>query len=278
MKTNKYIGQIASLGSSSRGNAFFIEILLDNAEPFGLLIECGFSLQQLILRLGEQQLSLNDIDAVLITHEHQDHARSIKELLTLQKPIYAPQSVFNHFGLEPLSDKHIFTKEYVNKVIHRVGNNTIKVFGFPLEHYNDKDTKINNFGYVITINDDYKIFFAIDTKYIKQKFPNQKFNMIFIETNYANTSLRPAFHEAKKKGNINKAIHYNRVFNSHMAVEVATKTLLNNFDLTETEVIIQTHLTSSLKAHRPYFNTYFKDRLPRNIEIWTTYENGGFMK
>lgn len=64
--------EFASLGSGSKGNA----TLVRDAETC-LLIDCGFSLRQTLMRLSQLQLSPDQIDAVLVTHEHSDHISGV---------------------------------------------------------------------------------------------------------------------------------------------------------------------------------------------------------
>ena len=63
---------LASLGSGSKGNA----TLVRSAQGC-VLIDCGFSLKQFEKRLQSLALSGQDIDAILVTHEHSDHAAGV---------------------------------------------------------------------------------------------------------------------------------------------------------------------------------------------------------
>jgi len=67
--------RFASLGSGSRGNATLIE-----QGNSCLLVDCGFSVVQLERRLARLGKSLDDLSAVLITHEHGDHIRGVTAL------------------------------------------------------------------------------------------------------------------------------------------------------------------------------------------------------
>ncbi len=58
----------ASLGSGSQGNATLVR-----ADGTALLIDCGFGPRELGRRLAPHGLTPEDIDAILITHEHADH-------------------------------------------------------------------------------------------------------------------------------------------------------------------------------------------------------------
>ncbi len=60
--------RFASLGSGSRGNALLVET--GNTR---VLIDAGFGPREISRRLGRLNLAGDDIDAVLVTHEHSDH-------------------------------------------------------------------------------------------------------------------------------------------------------------------------------------------------------------
>lgn len=60
--------RFCSLGSGSSGNALIVEIGATR-----LLVDCGFSMQELERRLARIDLTPGDLTAVLVTHEHADH-------------------------------------------------------------------------------------------------------------------------------------------------------------------------------------------------------------
>ncbi|MDR6887021.1 MULTISPECIES: MBL fold metallo-hydrolase [Variovorax] len=61
-----------SLGSGSTGNAALVEAT-SGGRTSRLLVDCGFGLRQLDLRLAKAGLAATDIDAIFVTHEHGDH-------------------------------------------------------------------------------------------------------------------------------------------------------------------------------------------------------------
>ena len=61
-----------SLGSGSTGNAALVEAT-SGGRTSRLLVDCGFGLRQLDVRLAKAGLAASDIDAVFVTHEHGDH-------------------------------------------------------------------------------------------------------------------------------------------------------------------------------------------------------------
>ena len=64
--------RFASLGSGSAGNALVAE-----AGTTRLMVDCGFSIRETEQRLARLGLSPHDIDGILVTHEHDDHAGGV---------------------------------------------------------------------------------------------------------------------------------------------------------------------------------------------------------
>ncbi len=67
--------RIYSLASGSSGNSIYIE-----SESSRLLVDAGISPRSLKKRLNSLGVDINEIDAVVVTHEHKDHTRSLKDL------------------------------------------------------------------------------------------------------------------------------------------------------------------------------------------------------
>ena len=61
-----------SLGSGSAGNATLVEAS-SGITTTRLLVDAGFSLRELELRLARAALGFADLDAIFVTHEHGDH-------------------------------------------------------------------------------------------------------------------------------------------------------------------------------------------------------------
>ncbi len=64
--------RFALLGSGSEGNA----LLVETAEV-RLLVDCGFGLAETEARLARLGVALEQIDAILVTHEHGDHSGGV---------------------------------------------------------------------------------------------------------------------------------------------------------------------------------------------------------
>ena len=67
--------RFASLGSGSEGNALLVEAQCGTTTT-RVLLDCGFSAKEVERRLGRLGLRVDDLDAILITHEHTDHIGS----------------------------------------------------------------------------------------------------------------------------------------------------------------------------------------------------------
>ncbi len=67
--------RFASLGSGSKGNGTLIE-----CGETTLLVDCGFSLKQTRLRLERLGRTIEDLDGILVTHEHGDHLNGVRRL------------------------------------------------------------------------------------------------------------------------------------------------------------------------------------------------------
>ena len=67
--------RFASLGSGSRGNALVVE-----AGSTRILLDCGFGLGETAARLGRLGLAPENLSAIVVTHEHEDHIGGVARL------------------------------------------------------------------------------------------------------------------------------------------------------------------------------------------------------
>ena len=82
--------RFASLGSGSAGNAMVIQ----NAST-ALLLDCGFGLREVLYRLQRLNLNPEQITGILVTHEHEDHAKGVFKLAAKYNiPIWLTQGSF----------------------------------------------------------------------------------------------------------------------------------------------------------------------------------------
>ena len=69
--------KICTLASGSSGNSLLIQ-----TEDTKILVDAGISLRQIKLRLEVLDVDVEDIDAVVVTHEHSDHTAALPRLKT----------------------------------------------------------------------------------------------------------------------------------------------------------------------------------------------------
>lgn len=92
--------RVWSLGSGSRGNA----LVVGSGDRY-LLVDCGFGPRALAMRLKQLALAPEMIEALVITHEHQDHADgAAKAHHKWRWPVYA--SAGTHAALRDIPAKY----------------------------------------------------------------------------------------------------------------------------------------------------------------------------
>lgn len=69
--------RFASLGSGSAGNSLVVEAQSTGVERTRLLLDCGFGLRDVVTRLQRLELEPEQITGILVTHEHDDHAKGV---------------------------------------------------------------------------------------------------------------------------------------------------------------------------------------------------------
>jgi phosphoribosyl 1,2-cyclic phosphodiesterase len=77
--------EVAFLGSGSSGNCAVVR-----AGRTAVLLDAGLSVRDTVSRLKGRGMSLDDVSALLLTHEHSDHVRGALDLARKrQLPVYA---------------------------------------------------------------------------------------------------------------------------------------------------------------------------------------------
>jgi len=83
--------RFASLGSGSAGNATVVE-----AGETRLLLDCGFSVKETVQRLARLDLQPEQLSGILVTHEHDDHARGVFKLAArYQIPVWLTHGTYS---------------------------------------------------------------------------------------------------------------------------------------------------------------------------------------
>ena len=94
--------RFACLGSGSRGNAWLVE-----AGSTRVLVDCGFSRRATERRLARLGLEAGQLSALLVTHEHADHAGGVARLAQAHDlPVYLTAGTREAAGLADLPHLH----------------------------------------------------------------------------------------------------------------------------------------------------------------------------
>lgn len=88
--------RFASLGSGSKGNALLIE-----SGSTRILLDCGFGLSEVKARLSRLGVAPDELDAIIVTHEHDDHGGGVPRLAARHDlPVYLTHGTLAALGVE----------------------------------------------------------------------------------------------------------------------------------------------------------------------------------
>ena len=162
--------KIKVLASGSKGNCSYIE-----TSSARFLIDIGITYQRLKKELEKMNISVDDIDALLLTHAHNDHTSGLKVLLKHTNfKVYANKDIIKELTVD-IDDERL---ELYNSLMHL--NNSTEITVFKTSH----DAK-GSVGFLITENNN-SLVYITDTGYINRKyFPLLKNKTIYyIESNH----------------------------------------------------------------------------------------------
>nr|WP_241018384.1 MBL fold metallo-hydrolase [Paraburkholderia sp. Tr-20389] len=96
------------MGSGSEGNALLVEAQ-SGATTTRVLLDCGFSGKEIARRLERLGAGVDELDAILITHEHSDHIGSAMTLARkLSIPLYMSWGTARAVGADEAAvDLHV---------------------------------------------------------------------------------------------------------------------------------------------------------------------------
>lgn len=118
--------RFASLGSGSGGNGLVVE-----AASTRVLVDCGFSLAETRARLARIGLAPDDLDAVLVTHEHSDHIGGVARLaLKHELPVWCTHGTLANWRMQ--TDNLPWVEIIDTQRPFRVG--ALEILPFPVPH------------------------------------------------------------------------------------------------------------------------------------------------
>jgi len=118
--------RFASLGSGSKGNAWVVQ-----AGRTTVMVDCGFGPREAARRLARLGLEAEDLDAILVTHEHGDHGRGVAKLaLKARCPVWLSHGC--HAMLEALGTAPVAANILAGHEVFALGD--LRVTPYPVPH------------------------------------------------------------------------------------------------------------------------------------------------
>lgn len=212
------------LGSDSNGNCYVLQ-----TDKEALIIEAGVRFSEVKKALKWQ---LSKVVGAVITHEHNDHAKYIRDFVSNGITVLALPSVFRAKGIDSLS----FRKEIEPMHGYIVGG--FRVFAMPVCH------DVPCVGFIIEHEDMGRMLFVTDTMMLEYRVPG--LNHILLEANYAEDIL-----DAKIEAGSVPLSMKPRLIHSHMEIET-TKGILRANDLSGVNEIILIHISNGNSDERRF--------------------------
>ncbi|RVU54858.1 MBL fold metallo-hydrolase [Anaerosphaera multitolerans] len=220
--------KIEVLSSGSKGNCYKVS----DGET-ALLIECGITINEIKKKLS---FDFSDIEGCLVTHEHIDHAKAVKDLMKLGIDCYMTAGTAEALNISGHNvkifrghweDPRMNCTQQVNYTTKRVGNYFIKPFQVVHDAYEPC-------GFLIdSVKSGETLLFITDTMYSKYQF--KVIDYIMLEVNYVKEVINDnRLHPGLRK----------RIKENHMSLETAL-TFLKSCDLSRTKEIYIMHLSDN---------------------------------
>lgn len=171
-----------SLASGSSGNCYYI-----GTPGYGILIDAGIGIRTIKKVLKDRSIDLSQIAAILITHDHADHIKTVGCLGEKYSiPIYTTEDV--HRGI----DKSRYVEETLlasRRIIRK--EETFQIRDFKITAFEVPHDSTDSVGYYIEFEDQ-KFTIATDVGHITDTISNYlcKANHLILEANYDEEMLK----------------------------------------------------------------------------------------
>lgn len=219
-KINNKIFKVASLGSGSKGNATLV-----SAGDVHLLIDCGFTVKEISKRFDLLGFQPENLSAILVTHEHQDHIKGAGALSRKYKlPVYATHGTCLSGKLGDCQQKYIslfehFSFEGVRIEAFSIPHDAREPCQFVIDYAGKRLGVISDLGSV--------------TKPIIEKL--QSCHALLLEMNHDYDLLMKGVYPLSLKRRVGGNLGH---LNNQQSIE-----LLKKMDLDKLEFVVATHLS-----------------------------------
>lgn len=243
--------KFCSLYSGSSGNCLFVK-----SKNTNILIDCGASCKKICEGLASINSSIEDIDAILVTHEHSDHVQSLG--LVSKKfdiPIYANVETWNSMERqkEKISEKNIHY--FKNDEDFALNDLTIHPFSIPHDAANPCGFNIHNGNKKLSIATDLGHMNNDIFKQLEQS------SFVLLESNYEPRVLKMSKYPFHLKQRIAGP-------NGHLSNQTAGKTIseLMKKDLKQ---VMLGHLSKENNFPELAYQTVVEQLMENNADINT---------
>ena len=145
---------ITSVGSSSSGNSYIIK-----AGGHAVILDVGLTAKSIMGALAELGIEPEDVEAVLITHEHVDHVRSVRAVARkcCNAKVYASRGTIDNtanFGYVaeeqvcPVGEGEIIELEGLTISTFPLSHDAAEPLGFTVEHEGEKLAVVTDTGII----------------------------------------------------------------------------------------------------------------------------------
>lgn len=195
---------IQVISSGSKGNCYKV-----SNKDTTLLIECGIPYKKIQEALD---FKVTDVDGVLVSHEHMDHAKACKDLIKAGIDIYTSKGTAEALGIDGYRvktfERSIFKVEEIDNTIYKwfdIG--TLKIMPFNSIH----DAREPANFYILNKKNNERFLFITDTMYVEGRF--NIIDYVMIEVNYVGKTIN-------SNKNLDVALR-KRIKENHMSLETA---------------------------------------------------------
>lgn len=233
--------RLSVIGSGSSGNGY---ILHNDREA--LIIEAGMAMKRYKVALD---FNIAIVSGCLISHEHGDHSKSVKDMLASKIPVYMSNG----------TARAIFGEREDIPNLHRVEpNKMFKVGSFDVLPFAVVHDASEPLGYLIRHNETGTILFATDTYFLPQRYNG--LNNILIECNYDANILKTNVSSGEVHPSVAK-----RVLKSHLSYKHCIEALKAN-DLSGVNNIVLIHL-SAANSNAEAFKAGVEEATSKNVFV-----------
>lgn len=214
---------IKIIGSGSGGNCY-----LANFNGTQILLECGLPFKTIQKALN---FKLSSIEGCLVTHEHIDHSKAVKDLIKNSINVYATKGTFDALNVK--SHRAIlFSKDKEDTYCYMFFN---RFCILPFQAIHDAQEPVS--FYIKDIHTKESLLFVTDTAYMPYKIPNV--NVLMVECNY----VKNVIDSNVKNDSLNINLR-NRIVKNHMSLETLLKAL-KQVNLSNLKKIYVLHLSDT---------------------------------